>query len=43
MYIFELKEQLLKYKCYILNKLIIYLIYTHTILMVGGERERVWF
>ena len=39
MYIFELKEQLLKYKRYILNKLIIYEIYTHTISMVGGERE----
>ena len=30
LYILELKEQLLKYKSYILNKLVIYVIYTHT-------------
>ena len=30
MYIFELREQLLKYKHYILNKLVIYVIYMHT-------------
>ena len=30
LYILELKEKLLKYKSYILNKLVIYVIYIHT-------------